>query len=200
MGTGCCLWFTGLSASGKTTLARLLEKALVERGLKVEVLDGDIVRSNLSKGLGFSREDRETNLRRIAFVSKLLVRNGVVVIVATISPYRNIRDEIRTSMPNFVEVYVNCPLEVCIQRDPKGLYEKALAGEIPRFTGVNDAFDPPFNPEVEIRTDTETPEEGAVRILRALEMLRYVPLVDESAFSEQEQLLVEKRLKDLGYM
>ena len=200
MGTGCCLWFTGLSASGKSTLARLLEKDLVGRGLNVEVLDGDVVRTNLSKGLGFSREDRETNLRRIAFVAKLLVRNGVTVIVAAISPYRNIRDEIRATMPNFVEVYVNCPLEVCIQRDPKGLYKRALAGEIEKFTGVSDTFDPPVNPEVEIRTDSEKPEQGAARVLRALEMLKYLPLADEPAYSEQEQLLVKKRLKDLGYM
>ena len=200
MGSECCLWFTGLSASGKTTLARLLEKALVSRGLKVEVLDGDIIRSNLSKGLGFSREDRETNLRRIAFVSNLLVRNGVTVIVAAISPYRNIRDEIRATMPNFVEVYLNCPLEVCIQRDPKGLYKKALAGELKNFTGVADAYDPPLNAEIEIKTDSEAPEQSADRILRSLEILRYVPLVGETTYSEHEQMMIEKRLRDLGYM
>ncbi|MBW2085251.1 MAG: adenylyl-sulfate kinase, partial [Deltaproteobacteria bacterium] len=138
MGKGFCVWFTGLSASGKTTLSKLLQETLLERGLLVEILDGDIIRKNLSKGLGFSREDRDTNIRRIGFVAHLLARNGVAVIVAAISPYQSVRDEVRAEIGNFIEVFLDCPLEICVERDPKGLYRKALAGEIKHFTGIDD--------------------------------------------------------------
>lgn len=180
MTNGLCVWFTGLSASGKTTLARRLEAELLARGLRVEVLDGDVIRTNLSKGLGFSRQDRETNLRRIAFVAKLLVRNGVVVIVAAISPYQSIRDEIRADVGNgnFAEVYLNCPLEVCMERDPKGLYKKALAGEIKNFTGIDDPFEPPAEPDIEIRTGREGPAESLASILKTLEERGLIPPVD----------------------
>jgi len=172
---GFTLWFTGMSGSGKTTLARLMEKELRARGMKVEVLDGDIIRQNLSKGLGFSKEDRDTNIRRIGFVCKLLTRNGVVAIAAAISPYREVRAEVRRDIGRFVEVYCKCPLEVLIQRDVKGLYRKALAGEIPNFTGISDPYEEPLNPEVVVETDRETPEESVAKILATLEELGYIP-------------------------
>jgi len=200
MTKGFCVWLTGLSASGKTTLALLLEEELKGRGLAVEVLDGDIIRDNISKGLGYSRQDRNSNLRRIAFMAHLLTRNGVAVIVAAISPYRDVRDEIRVELGDFIEVFLDCPLEVCIARDAKGLYRKALAGELANFTGVSDPYEPPLNPEAVLHTDEEGPEECLGRILRTLEMLGYVqPSVDDD-FSEEEAKAVENKLKGLGYV
>jgi adenylyl-sulfate kinase len=171
---GFTLWFTGLSGSGKTTVSRLVEEELRARGLKVEVLDGDIVRTNLSKGLGFSKEDRDTNIRRIGFVCKLLSRNGVAAIAAAISPYRAIRDEVRAETGRFVEVYVKCPLDVLLARDAKGLYKKALSGEIANFTGISDPYEEPLSPEVVVETDKETPQESAARVIAALETLGYL--------------------------
>jgi adenylylsulfate kinase len=168
--TGFCLWFTGLSGSGKTTITNLLVKELRGRGSKLEVLDGDIVRENLSKGLGFSKEDRDTNIRRIAFVANLLSRNGVPVITAAISPYREIRDEARQMMDDrFIETYVKASVEACEERDVKGLYAKARAGEIKEFTGVSDPYEPPENPEIVCETEQETPEESAGKIVEYLE-------------------------------
>jgi adenylylsulfate kinase len=164
----------GLSASGKTTLAQLLAKSLSQRGFTVEVLDGDIVRNTLSKGLGFTPADRITNLRRIALIAKNLVRQRVVTIVAAICPYRPIREEVRDVIGEFVEVYLNCPLEVCISRDPKGLYRKALAGEIQHFTGIDDAFEPPVRPDIEVATHAVPPEESLGQILRGLETLQHI--------------------------
>lgn len=175
MEQGFTLWFTGLSGSGKTTVSHLVELELRKRGLKVEVLDGDVVRQNLSKGLGFSKEDRDTNIRRIGFVCKLLSRNGVVAIAAAISPYRAIRDEVRAEIGRFVEVYVKCPVEVCMTRDVKGLYRKALSGEVENFTGVSDPYEEPLNPEVVVETDKETPQESAAKILAVLEEMGYIP-------------------------
>src|ERR1044071_7282168 len=152
---GFTVWFTGLSGAGKTTLARLVEAELRNRGHRVEVLDGDIIRTNLSKGLGFSKEDRDTNIRRIGFVCDLLTRNGVVAISAAISPYREIRDEVRKQIGNFVEVYVKCPVPVLAQRDVKGLYAKALKGEIKNFTGVSDPYEEPLHPEIVVESDKE---------------------------------------------
>ena len=157
---GFCLWMTGLSGAGKSTLSRLIQNELKTRRNHIELLDGDVIRTNLSKGLGFSREDRLINLKRIAFVADLLSRNEVAVIVAAITPYQEARDTLRAMVHDYVEIFVNCPLEVCIERDPKGLYKKALAGEITRFTGVDDPFEPPVAPEIEVRTDLVTPEEG----------------------------------------
>ncbi len=149
---GFTLWFTGLSGAGKTTISKIVEDQLRERGSRVEVLDGDVVRENLSKGLGFSKEDRDTNIRRIAFVADLLSRNGVPVITAAISPYREIRDEARELMGDrFIEVFVKASVEVCAERDVKGLYEKAFKGEIKEFTGVSDPYEPPLNPEIDAR-------------------------------------------------
>lgn len=161
---GFTIWFTGLSGSGKSTVSDILEKRLRDSGAKIEVLDGDVVRTNLSKGLGFSKEDRDTNIKRIGFVCAMLSRNGVIAIAAAISPYRDIRDGVREQIENFVEVYAECPLEVLIERDVKGLYKKALSGEIPHFTGVSDPYEPPLSPEVVIHSDKEKPKESAEKI------------------------------------
>jgi adenylylsulfate kinase len=175
MSTGFTVWFTGLSGAGKTTLSAAVAEAIRARGKKVEVLDGDVVRTNLSKGLGFSREDRDTNIRRIGFVAKLLTRNDVAVVVAAISPYRAIRDEVRAEIGAFVEVFVRCPVEELIRRDVKGLYERALRGEVAQFTGVSDPYEEPLNPEVVVDTDQETVEESVAKIVGALERLGHLP-------------------------
>lgn len=169
---GVTIWLTGLSGAGKSTLAGYLEEALRRDGRRVEVLDGDVVRTNLSKGLGFSKEDRDTNIRRIGFVCRLLARNGVVAIVAAISPYRAVRDEVRAAITGdgaaFVEVYVRCPLDELVRRDTKGLYAKALAGELPQFTGVSDPYEPPAAPEVTVDTDRQTVQESAEAVFSAV--------------------------------
>jgi adenylyl-sulfate kinase len=173
--TGFTIWFTGLSGSGKSTIAAILERDLRDRGLKVEVLDGDVVRQHLSKGLGFSKEDRDTNIRRIGWVCEVLSRNDVVAIAAAISPYREIRDEVRANIGRFVEVYVEAPLETLADRDVKGLYRKAMAGEITNFTGVNDPYEEPLNPEVVCHSDgSETPEQSAAKVMAKLEELGYL--------------------------
>ncbi|MBI2172559.1 MAG: adenylyl-sulfate kinase [Chloroflexi bacterium] len=171
---GVTIWFTGLSGAGKSTIADKVEAYLRAAGRKVEVLDGDVVRTNLSKGLGFSKEDRDTNIRRIGFVGKLLTRNGVAVLVAAISPYRDVRDEVRRDIGDFVEVYVHCPLDELVRRDAKGLYAKALRGEIQNFTGVSDPYEEPLHPEVVVHTDRETAEESVAKVIAKLEELGYV--------------------------
>lgn len=163
--TGFTLWFTGLSGAGKSTIANILEERLKEKGLKVEILDGDVVRTHLSKGLGFSKEDRDANIRRIGYVASLLSRNGVIAITAAISPYKKIRDEIREMHENFVEVYAKCPLEIVEKRDVKGLYKKARAGEIPQFTGISDPYEEPLNPEITVETNGEEAQTSANKIL-----------------------------------
>jgi adenylyl-sulfate kinase len=174
---GFTLWFTGLSGAGKSTIAGIVEAELRRRGVKVEVLDGDVVRTHLSKGLGFSKEDRDTNIRRIGWVCEVLSRNGVVAIAAAISPYREIRDEVRGKIGRFVEVYVTAPIDVLTERDVKGLYKKALAGEIKNFTGVDDPYEPPLDPEVVCHSDgSETPQESAAKVLRKLEEIGYIPV------------------------
>jgi adenylylsulfate kinase len=179
-GRGFTLWFTGLSGAGKTTISEIVEKELRERFGKVEVLDGDIVRTNLSKGLGFSREDRDTNILRIGFVAELLTRNGVGVIVSAISPFKEAREEVRRNIgEDFIEVYVDAPLEVCAERDVKGLYKKAFAGEIGQFTGVSDPYEPPAAPELHIKTDEEEPHESARRVMAKLDELGYLRPVRE---------------------
>ena len=198
---GFTVWFTGLSGSGKTTVSQLVAEELRRRGRKVEVLDGDVVRTNLSKGLGFSKEDRDINIRRIGFVCHLLSRNGVVAIGAAISPYREIRDENRKLIGDFVEVYCECPLEVLVERDAKGLYKKALAGEIKNFTGVSDPYEKPASPEVICCTDRETPEESAAKVIVKLEEMGYLaPPGTEGVYSKEEEEKVRKRLEALGYM
>ena len=167
---GFTLWFTGLSGAGKTTISHIVEKEIRDRGANIEILDGDVVRENLSKGLGFSKEDRDTNIRRIAFVADLLSRNGTPVITAAISPYREIRDEARDMMGDrFIEVYVNASVEACAERDVKGLYEKAFKGEIKEFTGVSDPYEPPLNAEITVETENEEPDESAAKIIAYLD-------------------------------
>ena len=173
---GFTIWFTGLSGAGKTTISEIVAPALRERGLKIEVLDGDVVRTNLSKGLGFSKEDRDTNIRRIAFVADLLSRNGVGVITAAISPYREIRREARKMMgERFIEVYVEASVEACAERDVKGLYEKAFKGEIKEFTGVSDPYEPPLNAEITLDTEHDSADEDAAKILSLLEERQLIP-------------------------
>ena len=163
------VWLTGLPSAGKTTIARALEKRLLDEGRKVEVLDGDVVRTHLTKGLGFSREDRDENVRRIGFVANLLSRNGVTVLCSVISPYRSVRDEVRELHDGrFVEVHVSTPVEVCSQRDVKGLYAKQRAGEITGLTGVDDPYEPPLAPEVTIPTHELSVDEAVERVLEAL--------------------------------
>ena len=181
-GRGFTLWFTGMSGAGKSTLAHLMVERLRSAGARVELLDGDIVRTHLSKGLGFSKEDRDENIRRIGFVCELLSRNGVIAIVAAISPYRAVREEVRTRIENFVEVYMECPVEVLAERDVKGLYKKALAGEIANFTGISDPYEPPASPEVTVNSSQETPEQSVERIWAKLEHLGLVSF-DRSAFA-----------------
>jgi adenylyl-sulfate kinase len=184
MHKGFTLWFTGMSGAGKSTITSLIEKRLRDHGAKVEVLDGDVVRTNLSKGLTFSKEDRDENIRRIGFVCELLTRNGVIAIVAAISPYRAVREEVRARIGSFVEVYVECPIEVLAERDVKGLYKKALAGEIANFTGVSDPYEPPLAPEVTVNSSRQTPEESADMIWATLEHLGLVSL-DRSALAHE---------------
>lgn len=169
MHKGFTLWFTGLSGAGKSTISEQVFARLKESGARVELLDGDVVRTHLSKGLGFSKEDRDTNVRRIGFVCELLSRNGVIAIVAAISPYREVREEVRHAIGSFVEVYVHAPIEVLAERDVKGLYRKALAGEIPGFTGVSDPYEPPSDPEITVDSSKEKVDESVDRVWRKLQ-------------------------------
>ena len=171
---GVAVWFTGFSGAGKSTIADALTKKLKSAGYQLEVLDGDEIRENLTKDLGFSKEDRDTNIRRIGFVAKLLARNGVIVLVPVISPYRAIREEMRANIDNFVEVFVNAPISVCEARDVKGLYKKVRAGQIKQFTGIDDPYEPPLNPEVECRTDLEELSESVDKIFNTLKLSGYI--------------------------
>lgn len=206
---GFTLWFTGLYGSGKTTLAKMTEQEIRNRGFKVELLDGSVIRNNLSNGLGFSKEDRDTHIRRMGFVCHLLSRNGVVAIASAISPYQAIRDENRKLIGSFVEVHVKCPVEICIERDAKGLYKKAHDGEIKDFTGVSDPYEEPLNPEVRVETDKGSPAQCLEQILRKLEELNYLPLKgeeteepspNEEVYSIEDEDKIKKRLEDLGYI
>jgi adenylyl-sulfate kinase len=208
MTTGFTIWFTGLSGSGKSTISAILAQELRDRGLKVEVLDGDVVRTHLSKGLGFSKEDRDINIRRIGWVCEVLTRNDVVSIAAAISPYRAVREEVREQIGRFVEVYMDCAVETLAERDVKGLYRKALNGEIEHFTGVSDPYEPPRYPEVVCYSDgRETPEQSAAKVIAKLEQLGYlerpmlVPVGDSAlVYTEDEEEAVTERLRDLGYL
>jgi len=194
--TGFTIWFTGLSGAGKSTLAEVIERRLKDQGRNVEILDGDIVRTHLSKGLGFSREDRDTNIKRIAFVCSLLTRNGVVCISAAIAPYREAREWARREIGDFVEVYLKCPIEVCRQRDVKGLYKLVDEGKIKNFTGVDDPYEEPENPELVIETDKESVGESVSRIFAKLVELGYL---EGEGNSEDEAKVVTERLAALGY-
>ncbi len=195
--TGFTIWFTGLSGAGKSTLSEVIEQRLKERGRNVEILDGDIVRTHLSKGLGFSREDRDTNIKRIGFVCGLLTRNGVICISAAIAPYAEAREWARKEIGNFVEVYVKCPIEVCRQRDVKGLYKLVDEGKIKNFTGVDDPYEEPEHPELVIETHKETVEESVTHIFAKLVELGYL---EDEANTEDEAKVVTDRLAALGYL
>lgn len=197
---GFTLWFTGLSGSGKTTLAKALEPVLRDRGLKVERLDGDIVRQSLTRDLGFSKEDRDKNIERVTFVAKLLTRNDVAVLCSFISPYIERRNRSREEIGSFVECYVECPLETLVERDVKGLYEKALAGEIENFTGVSDPYEPPPNPEITVNSATQTVEESLEAIVRRLGELGYLSPEGEGTYEDEDEKQVEDRLRALGYI
>ncbi|MFC2030120.1 adenylyl-sulfate kinase [Chloroflexota bacterium] len=198
---GVTIWFTGMSGAGKTALALPLEEVLRERGLRVERLDGDIVRESLTRDLGFSKEDRDKNIERITFVAKLLTRNGVAVLCSFISPYRQVRAKVSEEVGNFVEVYCYAPLETLVERDVKGLYKKALAGEIKNFTGVSDPYEAPENPDVTIDSSVETIEESLSKVLVKLEELGYVPpAAGDAAYTADEEAEVEARLAALGYL
>ena len=195
--TGFTIWFTGLSGAGKSTLSEVIEQRLRARGRNIEILDGDIVRTHLSKGLGFSREDRDNNIKRIAFVCNLLTRNGIINIAAAIAPYREARDWARREIGNFVEVYVKCPLEVCRERDVKGLYKLVDEGKIKNFTGVDDPYEEPVHPELIVETDKETVEESVTRIFARLAELGY--LESEESHEDESKVVVD-RLAALGYL
>ncbi len=197
MNKGFTIWFTGLSGAGKSTLSEAVEERLKAHGRNVEILDGDIVRTHLSKGRGFSKEDRDTNIKRIAFVCGLLTRNGVACISAAISPYRETRDWAREHIGNFMEVYVKCPIEVCRQRDVKGLYKLADEGKIKGFTGVDDPYEEPLHPELIVQTDQETVAESVARIFAKLEELGYLELEEAP---EEDSKVVTDRLVALGYL
>lgn len=193
MHEGFVVWFTGLSGSGKTTLAKELERGLRERGLRyVQRLDGDVVRQDLTRDLGFSKEDRDENIRRVTFVAELLSKNGVATMCAFISPYRKAREAARARCHNFIEVYVKCPLEALIARDPKGLYKKALAGEITGFTGVDDPYESPEDPEIIVHTNQETVQESTDKILAFLEGRELIPTLNDDVASTMASVMEAK--------
>ena len=193
------MWFTGLPASGKSTLAREVYQRLYDRGCAVELLDGAEVRESLSRGLGFSRADREENVRRIGYVAKLLSRNGVIAICAAVSPYRSSREEVRRNTTNFIEVYVDCPVAVAEKRDTDGMYAAARRGEIEEFTGVNAPYEPPVNPEVFIDSSSESVDQGAWKVMRTLEMIGIVS-AEAVAEKEVQEDDIRRRLASLGYI
>ncbi len=199
---GFTLWFTGLSGAGKSTLATLVAAELRERGSNVEIMDGDAVRTNLSKGLGFSKEDRDTNIRRIGYVCNLLSRNGVVAMSAAISPYMAVRDEVRRMTESrFVEVYVECPIDVLTERDVKGLYKKAIAGEIKNFTGISDPYEGPEDPEIRVHSDTQSVAESAQHIIDRLERMNLIPAPAGASYcADDEEAEIVAQLQKKSYL
>lgn len=198
---GFTLWFTGLPCSGKTTISEIVGKELRDRDLNVEMLDGDELRRNLSKDLGFSKEDRETHIKRVGFIAKLLSRNDVATLAAFVSPYRAVRKYLRIEIGNFIEVYVKCPVEVCIKRDVKGMYKKAIAGEIKNFTGISDPYEEPLEPEIIVETDKEMPMESAQKVIQRLESMEYIPPASESViYTAEEEESIKEKLKTRGYL
>jgi adenylylsulfate kinase len=200
MEKGFTLWFTGPSGSGKTTLANEVEGILLERGLKVEVLNGDDTRVYLARELGFSPEDCDAHVRRVGYVCNLLARNGVAAIAALIAPGRAAREENRRELGRYVEVYCKCPVEVLAQRDTKGLYKKSASGEVQNLAGTSSPYEEPEKPEVVVETDKESVEDGAMRVIRTLEVLGYVPKVEGDDYSSDEEAQIRDRLSALGYI
>jgi adenylyl-sulfate kinase len=198
MAKGYTVWFTGLSGSGKSALANRLAEVIKSRSQSVDVIDGDVIRRSLSKGLGFSKEDRDENIKRVGHVCSYLTATERVAIAACISPYTAIRDLNRDLIGDFVEVYCKCSVETCAKRDPKGLYAKAFAGEIKGFTGVDDPYEEPVNPEVLVDTDVETLDESLGKIVSKLEELGYLPA--QQTMTDEEEERIRQRLKDLGYL
>ncbi len=197
---GFTLWFTGLSGAGKTTLAKRVQKIMVQRGMNVELLDGDVIRTNLSKGLGFSKEDRDTNIRRIGFVASLLARNDTVCMAAAISPYKAVRDEVRGLHQRFVEVFCTCSLNALAERDVKGLYKKAMAGEIKGFTGVDDPYEAPEHAEITVDSEHESIEQSTDKIVRYLELKGLMPAAVGEDIPEAEEQAIRARLKQLQFI
>ena len=197
---GFTVWFVGLTGSGKTTLAQRLRDELARRGLAVEMIDAGKIRQRLNRDLGFTRHDVETNLKRIGYECKMLNRNGVVAIVAAISPYRDVREAIRTEIGRWVEVYCRCSIDTLLKRDAKGLLQQAQEGKIENVAGINAPFDEPIKPEVLLNTDVESLEECETKILATLEMLDYIEPVETAAYSQREEELIRQRLQDLGYL
>ena len=198
MAKGFTVWFTGLSGSGKSSLANRLAEIIKSRGLPVEIIDGDVIRRSLSKGLGFSKEDRDENIRRVGHVCSYLTATERVAIAACISPYRNIRDRNRDLIGDFVEVYCKCSLVECAKRDPKGMYKKAFAGQIKGFTGVDDPYEEPLAAEVVVNTDSESLDESLAKIVTKLETMALIPTGD--TLTAEEEQLIKKKLADLGYL
>ncbi len=199
---GICIWLTGLPCSGKSTIAKKLAEKLLERKREVEILDGDIVRNLINKDLGFTKEDRLENMRRVSVLAELLTRHGVDVIVALVSPYREGREKARKLLPNFIEVFVKAPIEVCEKRDVKGMYKLAKEGKIKNFTGIDDPYEEPLNPEVICETHKETVEESVSKILKFLENKNFIEKTEEEkiGYTEEEEEEVKKRLEELGYI
>lgn len=191
-----CLWFTGLPCSGKSTLAKRIKEKLEEIGKKTYILDGDIIRKELNVDLGFSEEDRKENIRRVSVVAKILTECGVVPIVALVSPFRDARQKAREKIEKFVEIYVKAPIEVCMQRDVKGMYKMAIEGKIKGFTGIDDPYEEPLNPEIICETDKESVEECIEKILNFLKNKGYIKM----GYTEEEEEIVKKRLEELGYI
>ncbi len=192
-----CVWFTGLPCSGKSTLAEKLKEQLEGLGKRVYILDGDIIRKELNEDLGFSEEDRRENIRRVSVVAKILTECGVVPIVALVSPFRESRNHARKRMEKFIEVYVKAPIELCKERDVKGMYKMAIEGKIRGFTGIDDPYEEPENPEVICETDKESVDESVEKILTYLENKGYL---ERKGYTEEEEEIVKKRLEELGYM
>ena len=198
---GFTLWFTGLPCAGKTTLADLTAEELRRRGLSVERLDGDIVRKSLTRDLGFTKEDRDKNIERVIFVTKLLSRNKVAVLVSFISPYRSVRDNARKEVTNFIEVFVDCPIEVCEKRDTKGMFKKAREGQIANFTGISDPYEKPLNPDIHLRADIETPQQCVRKVIDKLEKMQFIEREKkEVEYTEDEKKKIKERLTSLGYI
>ncbi len=201
---GFCIWFTGVPAAGKSTVATAVEKRLRARGVKLENLDADEVRKNLSPDLKFSKEDRDMNTKRLAYMASLLCRNGASALIAAVASYREFRDRARRMIPHFVEVWVDCPTEECRRRDPKGLYAKGDRGEVNDIAGVHQPYEAPLNPEVHLKTDQCTVDEAADMVIRRLEELGYLPKADaeggDEVYSAEEEEKIKERLKSLGYL